>query len=51
MDLTASALPQMTPVRYYVVGENIFLDTSTVDVADNIIGNVIALERSGQCAR
>jgi len=42
--LTANALPHITPVRYYVVGETIFLDTSSFDVADNIVGNVIALE-------
>jgi hypothetical protein len=42
--LTANALPHITPVRYYVVGETIFLDTSTFDVGDNIVGNVIALE-------
>jgi hypothetical protein len=42
--MTAGALPHIAVVRYYLIGETVFIDTGSAEVARSIVGNVVAFE-------
>jgi hypothetical protein len=42
--MTAGALPHIAVVRYYLVGETVFIDTGSAEVARSMAGNVVAFE-------
>jgi hypothetical protein len=42
--LTAGALPHIAVVRYYLIGETVFIDIGSSEVARSIAGDVVAFE-------
>jgi hypothetical protein len=42
--MTAGALPHITVVRYYLIGETVFIDIGSSKLARSIAGNVVAFE-------
>ena len=42
--ITAGALPHIAVVRYYLIGETVFIDTGSPDIARTIEGHVVAFE-------
>jgi hypothetical protein len=42
--MTAGALPHIAVVRYYLIGETVFIDIGSPEVARGIAGNVVAFE-------
>jgi hypothetical protein len=42
--MTAGALPHIAVVRYYLIGETVFIDIGSSEVARSIAGNVVAFE-------
>ena len=42
--MTAGALPYIAVIRYYLIGETVFIDMGSPEVAESITGHVVALE-------
>jgi hypothetical protein len=42
--MTAGALPHVAVIRYYVIGETVYIDMGSADAAWSITGHVVALE-------
>jgi hypothetical protein len=42
--MTAGALPHIAVVRYYLIGETVFIDIGSSEVARSIAGQVVAFE-------
>jgi Pyridoxamine 5'-phosphate oxidase len=42
--MTAGALPHIAVVRYYLIGETVFIDTGSMEMARSVVGNVVAFE-------
>jgi Pyridoxamine 5'-phosphate oxidase len=42
--ITVGALPHIAVVRYYLIGETVFIDTGSPDIARSLAGHVVALE-------
>jgi hypothetical protein len=42
--MTAGALPHIVVVRYYLIGETVFFDVGSSEVARTIAGTVVAFE-------
>jgi hypothetical protein len=42
--ITAGALPRIAMVRYYLIGEDLFIDTGSSEIARSVAGHVVAFE-------